>query len=377
MIGLADEVIRAKRKTTIRWAAGIFTGCLLLLTFFSNTYQQMTLPKVSVEKPQFSQLSYEIEGNGVIRPKRTVSLYDQSGWEVKEVLIQEGDAVKAGQALIVYDSTTAVKNLADEQDRFAKQQLELEKLQEALKQSAFGGEDSKMEDIKRQISSLKLDISIQARKIDSIKKEIADKSTMTAPFDGLISDLQADVGLPSSPGKAAIQISDLSEGWELETKVDADAAGRLVTGETIDVKIKEAETRFVKAQVASIEEVDSGGSQGQSGGTSEIKLVTLSINDLKLTGGEQGEFRLTRKVGKPQLLVPIAAVKSDSQGEYIFVIDEAKRPLGNEFKATKKYVNTEDADKTNASLNGVIMLEDKIVIESSEPISDGDLVRLN
>jgi HlyD family secretion protein len=377
MIGLADEVIRAKRKTTIRWAAGIFTGCLLLLTFFSNTYQQMTLPKVSVEKPQFSQLSYEIEGNGVIRPKRTVSLYDQSGWGVKEVLIQEGDAVKAGQALIVYDSTTAVKNLADEQDRFAKQQLELEKLQEALKQSAFGGEDSKMEDIKRQISSLKLDISIQARKIDSIKKEIADKSTMTAPFDGLISDLQADVGLPSSPGKAAIQISDLSEGWELETKVDADAAGRLVTGETIDVKIKEAETRFVKAQVASIEEVDSGGSQGQSGGTSEIKLVTLSINDLKLTGGEQGEFRLTRKVGKPQLLVPIAAVKSDSQGEYIFVIDEAKRPLGNEFKATKKYVNTEDADKTNASLNGVMMLEDKILIESSEPISDGDLVRLN
>ncbi|MFC0215784.1 hypothetical protein ACFFK0_25635 [Paenibacillus chartarius] len=87
MIGLADEEIRAKRKRAIRWAGGIFTVLLLALTFFSNTYQQMALPKVSVEKPQIGQLSYDIEGAGTIGPKRTVSLYDQSGLEVKELFL--------------------------------------------------------------------------------------------------------------------------------------------------------------------------------------------------------------------------------------------------------------------------------------------------
>ncbi|MDF2723005.1 MAG: biotin/lipoyl-binding protein [Paenibacillus sp.] len=374
---LADEVIRSRRKKAIRRAAGLFMGCLLLLTFFSNTYQRLTLPKVSFEKPQISQLAYDISGEGVIRPKRIVSLYDKSGWDVKEVLIEDGDAVKAGQPLIVFDSSKAANNLADEQDRYAKQQLDLGKLQDTLKQNAQSGDTSKLEDIKRQISGLKLDMSIQARKIEGIRTEIADKSTLTAPFDGLIADLQADEGLPVSQGKAVIQLSDASQGWELETKVDADAAARLVIGETIDVKIKENEPRFVKARVAEIENAEASSGQAQSGSGAGVKLVTLAIDDAKLIGGEQAEFGLNRKVGKPRLLVPVTAVKTDSKGEYIFVIEETKRPLGNEFRAVKKYVNTEDSDETNAALNGSIMPDDKIITETSEPISDGDLVRLN
>ncbi|MDF2961538.1 MAG: biotin/lipoyl-binding protein [Paenibacillus sp.] len=377
MIGLTDELIRAKRKRTIRWASGIFTGSLLLLTFFSNTYQQMTLPKVSVEKPQISQLSYEIDGEGTIRPKRTVSLYDQSGWTVKEVLVQEGDAVKKGQPLLIFDSSSAEKNLADEQDRLAKQQLDLEKLQAKLKLNGIGGEASKIDEIKRQITSLKLDMSIQTRKIDSIRKDISDKGSLVAPFDGLIDDLQADVGLSASQGKAVIQIADLSQGWELETTIEADYANRLVTGESVDVRIKETAPRFVKGKVAEIEKPESGGNQTQSGSSSDMSKVILDINDPKLTGGELAEFRLTKKVGMPRPLVPKTAVKTDSQGEYILTVEETKRPLGNEFRVRKKYVHTEDSDNTNAILNGTFMTDEKIVTESSEPLSDGDRIRLN
>jgi RND family efflux transporter MFP subunit len=377
MIGLTDEVIRAKRQRTIRWAAAIFTGCLILLTFFSNTYQQLTLPKVSIEKPTISQLSYDIKGEGTIHPKRTVSLYDQSGWPVKEVRIEEGDAVKKGQTLVTFDSSSAEKNLADEQDRLAKQKLEQEKFQEALKQNGIGGEASKIEDIKRQIASLKLDISIQARKIDSIRKEISDKSSLIAPFDGLITDLQADEGLSASQGKAIVQIADLSQGWELKTLVDADFARRLVTNEMIDVRIKETVPRFIKGKVAAIELAASGGSQSQSGSTSIMNQVTLEITDPKLVGGELAEFRITKKVGTPKPLLPESAVRTDSQGEYIFTIEESKHPLGNEFRVRKKFVNTEDSDGTNVALSGMILTDEKIVTESSEPISDGDLVRLN
>ncbi|MFE5317635.1 efflux RND transporter periplasmic adaptor subunit [Paenibacillus sp. NPDC056579] len=384
MIGIAEEELRARRKRTIRRAAGIFTGCLLLLTFFSNTYRQMILPKVSVEKPQISQLSYDIEGSGSIRPKRNVSLYDSSGWVVKEVLVKEGDAVTKGQPLIVLDPSTAEKNRADEQDRLAKQQLELEKLQDSLKLNGMGGEASKLEEIKRQIAALKLDMSIQARKIESIRKDIADKSTLTAPFDGLIDDLQADVGLTSSQGKAVVVLSDLSQGWELETKVDADSANRLITGETIDVKIKETVPRFVKGKVTEIDQADSGGSSNQSqsqsqnqNSTSSMKLVTVAISDPKLIGGEQAEFQVSRKVGTPKPLVPKSAIKTDSQGEYIYTVEETKRPLGNEFRVRKKYVHTEDSDETNAILNGMISPDEKIVTETSEPISDGDQVRLS
>ncbi|MFC0214133.1 efflux RND transporter periplasmic adaptor subunit, partial [Paenibacillus chartarius] len=296
---------------------------------------------------------------------------------LREVKVKEGDAVKKGQTLIVLDSAPAAKSLADEQDRYAKQQLELEKLQDALKQNGIGGEASKMDDMKRQIAALKLDMSIQARKIESIRSDISENGSVTAPFDGLIIDIQADEGVPASPGKALVQIADSSQGWTLQARVDADAAERLVTGETVDVRIKETTPRYVKGKVSEVDYSEEGGGQPASSGATATKLVTLDIDDPKLSGGELADFSLTKKAGTPRPLVPVAALRSDSQGEYMFTIVETKRPLGNEFRVSKKYVHTEDADGTNALLNGGIGLEDKIVTESSEPLSDGDQVRLN
>jgi len=378
MIAIDEAALHTKRKRTIRIASAIFISVLLLLTFFSSTYQKLALPKVSVEKPEMSQLSFEIEGDGTIRPKRKVDLYDQTGWVVKEVPVKKGDAVKKGQPLLVFDTSTAQKNLADEQDRHAKQQIELEKLQDSLKQHGLGGEASKIDEIRRQINALKLDMSVQARKIESIRKEIADKGTLIAPFDGLIDDLQADAGLSASPGRAVVQLSDLSQGWELKSNVDADSANRLTAGEAVDVRIKETPVRLVKGKIASVEKTDSaGGSQAKGGGTSDLREVAVDIADPKLTGKELAEFRIVKNVGAPRQMVPKTAVKTDTRGEYIFVIEEKKRPLGNEFRARKKYVTTEDSDKTNAVLIGMIMPNEKIITESSEPISDGDLVRIH
>jgi hypothetical protein len=108
-----------------------------------------------------------------------------------------------------------------------------------------------------------------------------------------------------------------------------------------------------------------------------MKQVTVELNDPKLTGGELAEFRLSKKVGTPRPLVPKSAVKTDSQGEYILTVEESKRPLGNEFRARKKYVHTEDSDGTNALLSGMVSTDEKIVTESSEPLSDGDQIRLD
>lgn len=376
MTELSEELIRSRRKRAIRLAAAIFAGCLIIFTFYSNTYQSLTLPKVSVEQPEVGQLSYEIEGEGNVAPKRTIPLYHQSGWPVAQVQIQEGELVKKGQTLLTFDTSQAEKSLADEEDRLAKQRLELEKLEKALTRNGIGGETAALEETMRQIAALKLDMSIQSRKVESIRQEIARNGTLAAPFDGLVAVLEADEGVIPSQGKAVVQLSDLSRGWELEAAVEAEAAGQLAVGEVLDVRIRAGESRYVKGTVSAIGNEGLAGGQ-TAGGSSGTKQVTLDIADDKLSGGEPAEFSLTRKVGMPRMLVPLSAIKTDAQGEYLLVVRETKRPLGNEMKAVKQYVRTESADATKAAVSGAVNKNDKIIVEASQPVSDGDPVRLN
>lgn len=371
MTARTEEEARFGRKRGIRLAAGLFLGALLVLTFFSNTYRQLALPKVSVVKPEMGQLAYTMEGSGTLRPERTADLYDRSGWTVKEVLVKKGDSVTRGQTLVTLDASQAERNLADEQDRYAQQKLRLEKLQNELKTAGIGAAEEKLAGIKREIASLRLDMDIQSRKLTNLRAEIREKSAILAPFDGILTELRAEEGLPLGQGQPAAQVADPSQGLKLTVGIKTELAERLVPGEPVQVRIKGLKPRLAAGAVHSVETADPKDSQG---GT--LKEVTVRIQDPTLSGGELASFETTKRTGLPRMLVPSRAVHQDSQGEYVFAVEETKRPLGNEFRVVKRYIRTDDSDGTSTSLDGVLDPAAKIVTDFSSPLSDGDRVRL-
>ncbi|MFD1903200.1 hypothetical protein ACFSQ7_02190 [Paenibacillus rhizoplanae] len=69
---------------------------LLFFTFFSNTLQSLTLPKVTTVTPQSKSLEFTLEGGGMLRPVNEVKLQNASGWKPRQVLVQEGGAGEEG-----------------------------------------------------------------------------------------------------------------------------------------------------------------------------------------------------------------------------------------------------------------------------------------
>lgn len=377
MIASTEEATQTRRKRAIRLAAGLFAGVMLVLTFFSNTYSQLTLPKVAVVQAEPGQLAHTIEGSGTLEPERTASLYDRSGWKVAEVLVKEGDAVTEGQKLLTFDSTQAERTIADEEDRYKQQQLRMEKLQSDLKGTGIGGDEDKAESIKRDMASLRLDMDIQGRKLAYLREELQEKSSLVAPFGGMVTELRAEEGLTVSQGQAAVELADPSQGLNLTVNVKTELADRLVPGESVQVRIIGTAPRLVTGKIHSVEKTAAANPQGSTGGSGGSgKEVTVRLNDKTLTGGELAEFELTKRTGLPRPLVPNGAIHRDGTGEYVFVIEEKKRPLGNEFRVSKKYIHTDDSDETSTALLGGMDPQAKIVTESAEPLSDGDRVRL-
>ena len=96
------EAVQKMRSRRILKITGGFLILMLLLTFFSNTINNLSLPRVKVENPTSGTLSREITGAGeVLAKKQTEQAFDEAGIEIAEVLAKEGDNVEKGQVLVV------------------------------------------------------------------------------------------------------------------------------------------------------------------------------------------------------------------------------------------------------------------------------------
>lgn len=292
------EHSQMKRKRTVKVVAALFFGLLLVVTFFSNTFQQMTLPKVKTVTPSFQELTFLIEGEGTLLHQNVVPVYDSSGWNVDQIDVEAGDYVEKGQVLVKLDASAAHNALLDEKSRLTQQQLRLEQLQENYKLTAQTGDDSTLRNAQLEMESLKLDIEIQERKIRTMQEKNDSQATLVAPIDGVVTEVNATVGTASNPAQPVVQIADLSQGLMWELTVEAELASNLEIGEEVSLYINGNTGHTVQATLEKIEDAGNmnSGSGGSAGG--EVanppalgKQLTFAVYESDLKGGERAGIK--------------------------------------------------------------------------------------
>lgn len=181
---------RPQAQKIIRKAFLLLLGVLLFFTFFSNTLQSLTLPKVTTVKPESRSLEFTLEGSGMLRPVSEAQLLNSSGWKVRQILVKEGDKVKKGQKLILYDSQTAESELQDEITLLDKQKIEQQTLQDQFIQT-YLEDELQIRRARREIEAGKIDQAMQTRKIADLREKLTSEQQLKAPFDGIVTTVNA------------------------------------------------------------------------------------------------------------------------------------------------------------------------------------------
>jgi hypothetical protein len=114
------------KKEKIKNIAIIFLVIMLVLTLFSNTILNWSLPEVAVEYPGYQRVSQQITGSGTITAADTYQIKTGSVKTVTGVYVQAGDTVKKDQLLYTLDTgdseelaaaKAAVRAAQDEYDK--------------------------------------------------------------------------------------------------------------------------------------------------------------------------------------------------------------------------------------------------------------------
>ena len=116
------------RRDWVKNAIIAFLAVLLVLTFFSNTIMNYSLPEVAAQYPQSTTLTTKIRGTGTVEAAQSYNVTVQETRTVATVNVKKGDSIAAGDTLLTLDATES-QELQDARSSLASLQLEYEKMQ--------------------------------------------------------------------------------------------------------------------------------------------------------------------------------------------------------------------------------------------------------
>ncbi|PFD64002.1 RND transporter [Bacillus thuringiensis] len=402
------------KKRNIKIISSVFIGLLIILTLFSNTLANWDLPKVTTEKPRNDQLTQTFTGSGELQPQEEAKLSASSSLEakVKEVHVKEGDLVKKNHLLVTYDSKQKEQDILDAEATLQISKLALNDAQanyNAAKKSQqenkangqpnnqqenkvndqpnVGISETSIQALKTTVESKKIEISTQERKIKNLKEELEMNKKLIAPFDGVVTKINAKKDQPSVKGEGDVILSNESTGFKVELQVPSDLAMHLKVGEKIEMK---ANAKSLEGELIEIKNIESnenqrpeeqGNKQGEQKGEQtpanpqQQKRLLVNVHGEELKKGDLVEIKLTKKLAKG-VLIPSRFIEKGPMGPFVYTIEEKKGPLGNAFYIKESRITVGESNGQETLVLEGVVEKDQIVSKSSEPLQKGERVKV-
>jgi HlyD family secretion protein len=304
---------------------------------------QLTIATVS--KGPFEDF---IAVRGTVAPLITAFLTTDQGGAVKQVLVEDGAAVKAGQPLIVLSNPAlqlqvAAQQLTFEQTRFKYEHdlldiehqistlrgnLERDKILldgNAIAPSTYKQEQEEYDyliqlraatiasrDVEQKVRATQL-IGAEAVPSRNPSVDIAnagvDALTIRAPMDGQLSALEAEIGQSKAPGAVLGQVNS-ADRFKLSAQVDEFYLGRVTSGQDVLFAVSgrnyRAKTAKVYPQVAD--------------GTFKVDLYFEGQQPSGIHVGQTIDLKLEVGEPAPAIMLPNGPFYQDTGGNWVFVL---------------------------------------------------------
>lgn len=396
------------RQTWSKKALLFFFGFMLLLTFFSNTINNFTLPRVKVEYPASGALTKEIQAGGEIIPQASQQEYSALNTTVAAVHVKAGETVEKGQLLMSLDNTEAMvcyreemlhlralqleaqtgnHRLAGKRDE-AKQNYELACRQyERCQQLLAAGAESPLnwekaeaqmntsareyhqaqEDYELGLQKAACELQAQELKLASLKRELDTKYQLRSQCDGLVKEVNFRTGSLVNSSKPLLVIVDQSEGYEFKMVIESELAAYLTPGDQFTISLS-AKRQSLKGTVARI----TAAGDGQCEVYADVKADGLA-------GGESGQAFISKDIGFYDCLVSNSAVGREAANGFVWLVEKRQAAWGSRFYVRKLSVSVINSDHSMTALQkGGLDRELPIVgrVEGNRSLTDGCQVLL-
>ncbi len=247
---------KSKKRELIKTIAIVFLAVLLVLTFFSQTIMNYSLPEVATQMVSSGTINAKVRGSGTLAANESYEVNLKQTREIRSVCVKEGDTVEEGTLLFVLGDVeseelrAAQEALANAKLSYEKRRLELLKSYESDDQSV----KALREDLERAYAQRDAN-QVTDEEVTFAKGDLAAAKSALGQTQALLKELNAAQSDSEEYANAKAKVAEL-EG-EVKTLTAAvedyeEQLAKLDNGEdvTADRKIRDAEDALRKAEYA-------------------------------------------------------------------------------------------------------------------------------
>lgn len=219
-----------------------------------------------------------------------------------------------------------------------------------------------------------LDLSKASKDIAEKEEEIArleEKSvgaSITAPVAGMISALTYVAGETIRPDETAAVIQVEGKGYTMTIAITNEQARNVQVGD-----IAELQNAWwyddVQLIVSAVKNDPDKPGQG--------KLLVLDITGSSVQAGQSLNISVGQRSSQYEFVVPNSAVREDSNGKFILIVESKSSPLGNRYMASRVDVTVLAEDDNNTAISGPLYGWEYVITTATQPVEAGKQVRLN
>lgn len=338
-------------------------GVLLLFSWVVLTQGPLAPVKVTVEKIQSGNLANSVFGVGTLKARRSYNLAPTMTGRVKNILVDQGDQVIAGQVLAEMDLVDLDEKLtgaqrviekaansiraseaqvSEAQSRFTTLSATLSRYQE-LRTGGFVSQemfDAKLHDKNAATTALASATASLASAREEHARSQADlrgigklnaQTRLLSPINGVVALRAAEPGSTVLGGQVLLQVIDPSSLW-VETRIAQKQAGQVRIGQTAEVVLRSQPQATLSGKIARVDII--------SDAVTEERIINVSFTDVQHAAniGEYAEVTIRLPELSNAQSIASAAIKRVDKQDGVWVLQEGKVA----FKPVKIGVTTMD-----------------------------------
>lgn len=305
--------IRAKKSELDKQSQEISEKIKLLIAEIDELDTLKKIPLVTVIEIKEEVFSHYLELQGDVKTKQNVLIYPEMTGTLEKVYVLRGQNVVKGQVLATIDDGGISQQVAQLEATTALAKTTFER-QKSLWEQKIGSEI--------QFLQTKTNYEAQKNSLAQLKKQLG-KSTIRAPFTGVIDEVIKDQGTVVSPGPGSevFRIVNLNNMF-VETAVPEKYISNVTKGKSVEVFLPMLD-KTLNAKVR-----ETGNFINPANRTFMIE-IEVPNSDKSIKPNLTARLKINDYTNKNALLIPQSIISENAEGQqYVYVISNLKDDTG-------------------------------------------------
>jgi RND family efflux transporter MFP subunit len=275
-------------------------------------YDKEQAINVQVDTLQLENVNAEFSYSGTFEPNKETKISAELQGKINTILVDAGSVVSKGQTLIQLDNSLLKLQLQTIEVQIEGLEADVNRYTILAKSDAIQG-----------VQLEKAELGLKSAKVQKATLlEQINKTTIKAPFSGVVTAKLSEEGAFAAPGVPLLQITDITT-LKFTVNVPEKDLSQFKLNQSYSLSADAYSEILLTGKTTMI------GSKANMGSSFPVQFMVNNTSDLKIKSGMFGKVLLKNEMLGKGIVIPSSAIQSTENQPQVYIVKNGKALLQN------------------------------------------------